>query len=236
MKMVKTVLFVLFATLFCSIHLHAQNSLFDTKDLSNVKIDNYSDDELMSFYNRAIGSGISESQLYTMAADRGLPDSEITKLRNRLQFLISANKQTLKSGSEETKAEVPHPYDTIGQNIPLQKFKNDSTIFGSELFTTNSLVFEPNLRIPAPVGYVLGPDDEVVVSVYGYSEKKYDLTINEEGEIFIPNVGPIYLSGLSIEEASEKIKSKLASTIYRAISTGRTKVQISLGKIRSQRW
>ena len=117
----------------------------------------------------------------------------------------------------------------------MQKFKNDQTIFGSELFTSNSLVFEPNLHIPAPAGYILGPDDEIVVSVYGYSEKKYNLTVNEQGEIYIPNVGPILLSGLSMEQAGEKIKSRLASTIYRAISSGQTKVQISLGKIRSIR-
>ncbi|HEY5464540.1 MAG TPA: SLBB domain-containing protein [Hanamia sp.] len=235
MKIIKTVLFVLFTTLFCSIHLHAQNSLFDTKDLSNVKIDDYSDDQIMSFYNKAIESGVSESQLYKTVSERGLPDSEIIKLRNRLQLLVPANKQVSKNVTRETDDESPHPYDTTGQNIPMQKFKNDSTIFGSELFTTNSLVFEPNLRIPAPVGYVLGPDDEVVVSVYGYSEKIYNLTINEQGEIFIPNVGPIYISGLSIEQAAEKIKSKLASTIYRAINTGKTKVQVTLGKIRSIR-
>ncbi len=95
--------------------------------------------------------------------------------------------------------------------------------------------FEPNLRIPAPAGYILGPDDEIVVSVYGYSEKKYNLTVNEQGEIYIPNVGPILVNGLSIEQATEKIKSRLAATIYRAISSGQTKVQVSLGKIRSIR-
>jgi protein involved in polysaccharide export with SLBB domain len=97
------------------------------------------------------------------------------------------------------------------------------------------LVFEPNLRIPAPAGYILGPDDEIYVSVYGFSEKEYKLTVNELGDIYIPNVGPININGLSIEQASDKIKSKLASTIYRAINTGKTKVQISLGKIRSIR-
>ena len=235
MRILRITVMILFIVFICNNHIDAQINLFNTNDLSTANIDNYSDAELLSFYNKAIESGLSESQLYKAASDRGLPDSEIGKLKKRLQFLISSNKQTPNPGPEENKTEVPHPYDTIGRNTPIQKFKNDSTIFGSELFTTNSLVFEPNLRIPAPAGYVLGPDDEIVVSVYGYSEKKYDLTINEQGEIYIPNVGPIYLSGLSIEEASEKIKSKLAATIYRAINTGKTKVQISLGKIRSIR-
>lgn len=235
MRVVRITAMILFIVFICDSHVNAQINLLNTNDLSTANIDNYSDAELLSFYNKSVESGLSQSQLYKIAADRGLPESEITKLRQRLQFLIPSNKQVPNPGSDERKVEVPHLYDTVGRNTPIQKFKNDSTIFGSELFTTNSLVFEPNLRIPAPAGYVLGPDDEIVVSVYGYSEKKYDLTINEQGEIYIPNVGPIHLNGLSIEEASEKIKSKLASTIYRAINSGKTKVQISLGKIRSIR-
>ncbi|RYE16761.1 MAG: capsule biosynthesis protein, partial [Sphingobacteriaceae bacterium] len=82
---------------------------------------------------------------------------------------------------------------------------------------------------------VLGPDDELVVNVFGYSEQTYNLTVNREGNIYIPNVGPINVNGLSIEQASARIKIKLASTIYRNISSGTTKVQISLGKIRSIR-
>ena len=237
MKIVKRVLFALFIILSCSNQLHAQNTLFDIQDLSQIKIDELSNDQLISFYNKAIGSGITESQLYKMAAERGLPESEITKLKERLQHINSDKKSFQKSdeSQEDETSQQPHLYDTTGQSLPLQKFKNDETIFGSELFTTNSLVFEPNLRIPAPAGYILGPDDELIISVYGFSEKKYNVTINEQGEIYIPNVGPLYISGLSIEEASEKIKSKLASTIYRAINTGKTKVQVSLGKIRSIR-
>ncbi len=235
--MTKAVIFVLFTLVFCSTSLQAQNSLFDTKDLSNVNIDNYSDAELISFYNKAIEAGVPETQLYKLANDRGLPETEVTKLKNRLELMGVSKKNRQKSeNSEKNDSDEMRVYDTAGQKkMPLQKFKNDETIFGSELFTTNSLAFEPNLRIPAPAGYILGPDDEIVVSVYGFSEKKYDLRVNESGEIYIPNVGPLYVSGLSMEQATEKIKSRLGSTIYRAINSGQTKVQVSLSKIRSIR-
>jgi protein involved in polysaccharide export with SLBB domain len=62
---------------------------------------------------------------------------------------------------------------------------------------------------------------------------KYNLTINENGEIYIPNVGPLFVGGSSIEQAENKITAKLASTIYKAIRSGQTKVQVRLGKIRS---
>jgi len=236
MKIVKRLLFVLFTILFCSNQLHAQNSLFDLQDLSQVKIDDLSDSQLILFQKKAIESGITQPQLYKMATEKGLPDAELSKLRQRMQNLTSEKKivQSYNSKVGEND-EIAHSYDSSEHSMPMQKFQNDETIFGSELFTSNSLVFEPNLRIPAPAGYVLGPDDELVISVYGFSEKKYNLTVNESGEIYIANVGPVYVNGLSIEQASEKIKSKLASTIYRAINTGKTKVQVTLGKIRSIR-
>ncbi len=237
MKIAGVALFILFTTIFCSHRLYAQNNLFNSSDLSNINIDTYSDEELNSMLEKARESGLSESQLIKLAADRGLPASEITKLRNRLQ-LISTNGGSIKNRNEEIVKQdtLPsHEYDTSLSEIPMQKFKNDRSIFGSELFTGTSLVFEPNLRIPAPAGYVLGPDDEIIISLYGLSEKKYDLPVNELGQIYIQNVGPILVSGLSLEKASERIKARLASTIYRAINSGQTKVQISLGKIKSVR-
>ncbi|MEO6812697.1 MAG: SLBB domain-containing protein [Ginsengibacter sp.] len=236
MEIVKRVLFVLFVIIFCSNQLHAQNDLLGNEDLSQVNIDTYTDSQIMAYYNKAVESGISESQLLKILEEKGLPGSEIDKLQQRLQQINSGRKIPKKENREfESLPEITHSYDTTGINKNIQKFKNDNSIFGSELFTSNSMVFELNLRIPAPAGYVLGPDDELIVSVYGYSEKKYNLTVNESGEIYIPNVGPIYINGLSIEEASQKIKSKLASTIYRAINSGKTKVVVTLGKIRSIR-
>jgi protein involved in polysaccharide export with SLBB domain len=236
MKIVRNVLFVLFTILICSNQLHAQNTLLDAKDLSQFNTDDLSDRQIISLYNKAVESGITEPDFYKLLMDKGLPDSEITKLKERVEGINSGQNANVKKGeSTERENKEFHPYDTSGIKKHIQPFKNDQTIFGSELFTSNSLVFEPNLRIPAPAGYILGPDDEIIVSVYGYSEKKYDLTVNETGEIYIPSVGPINVNGLSIEQATIKIKDKLASTIYRAINTGKTKVQVTLGKIRSIR-
>ena len=191
MRIIRIAIFILFTIIICFNRVQAQNSLFDIKDLSNVNIDNYSDNELLSFYNRALSSGIPASQMYKLVADRGLPASEVNKLKDRMGVILAfQNKQPAREFNEDT-SNVAHVYDSTGKNVPMQQFKNDEAIFGSELFTSNSMVFEPNLRIPAPAGYILGPDDELVISIYGYSEKQYHLTINEEGEIIHPKCGPI---------------------------------------------
>ena len=222
MRLIRILIIVSLSLLACANRAVAQNSLLDVKDLSNVNIDNYSDNDLAGFYQKAVSSGLSQDQLYNLLTERGLPSTEINKLKERLQSVAGLSKKSAIDTAESPANETAHLYDTAGKSPPIQRFKPDESIFGSELFTSNSLVFEPNLRIPAPAGYVLGPDDELVISVYGYSEKQYHLSINEEGEIYIPNVGPIVVNGLSIEQARDKIKSKLASTIYKAINTGKT--------------
>lgn len=233
MNIVRLTLFVFLCLCAFSINTVAQSNLLTTEDLSKVDIDNYSDDALASMFNRATQSGLSETQLLTLASQKGLPDSEMAKLKERLDEIINSQELNQSPVTKSTEKDTikTHVYDTL--NLPVQKFKNDESIFGSELFTNNSLVFEPNLRIATPAGYILGSDDELIISVYGYSEKKYDVQVNEQGEIYIPNVGPIFVSGLSIEQATDRIKSKLASTIYRAIKTGGTKIQVTLGKIKS---
>ncbi len=234
----RIILFIFLSLFICifSTKTYAQSNLFNAQDLSNVNIDNYSDDDIISLITKANESGISESQLLKLASQKGLQDSELAKLKNRIETIDknrSTNQNSLLNKASEIDTLSPHPYDSL--KVPYEKFKIDDSIFGSELFTNSSLVFEPNLRIAAPVGYILGPDDQIVVSVYGFSERKYDLQVNEQGEVYISNVGPIFVSGLSIEEARERIKSKLASTIYHAINTGQTKVQVTLGKIKSIR-
>jgi len=212
----------------------AQTNLLNASNLSEINIDQYSNEEIAAFYSKAKEAGLDDQQLYSILLQKGLSQYELDKLKNRLLSIVRPknleNRQYFDSSNE-----IDRRFDSTLGKIKKQSFDFDSSIFGSELFSSASLAFEPNLRIPAPSNYILGPDDEIVISVYGYSEKKYTLTINEQGEIYIPNVGPVMLSGFTLEEATDKIKNKLASTIYTAIRSGQTKVQVSLGHIRSVR-
>ncbi len=107
-----------------------------------------------------------------------------------------------------------------------------SRIFGHDLFTNSKLTFEPNLSIATPDNYVLGPGDEVIVDVWGDAQSSENFTISPDGRINIPNVGPVTLSGLSINEATRRMRSALA-TIYEGLHDGSVKMKLSLGSIRS---
>jgi len=226
--MKKTILFFL---LLCgSVIANGQGLL--NQDLRQVKVDQLSDADILYYYNRLQQAGISEDQAAQIALGKGMPQEEVTKLQKRLATLITSQKSGLRGSLNDSLQTSRKENESI---IPLRLETIDKKIFGSELFNTASLAFEPNLRIATPGNYSLGPDDELIVNVFGLSEAKYTLKVNPEGYIYIQNAGPILVSGLTVEDAAEKIKSKLATTIYRAINTGQTKVQVSLGNIRSIR-
>jgi len=228
----KFILFILLLFVTTSIVL-AQNSIIDSKDLSKITADSYSDQELQSMLSKAENMNMSEDVLLRELNNRGMNPDEIAKFKARASALENTPK--IESSQGEIKFETNQENIKIPLQNEMQKVNKDLSIFGSELFTKSSLVFEPNIRIATPSNYVLGPDDEIIMNIYGYSERSYNLAVSPEGEIYIPNVGPILVNGLSIEQATKKIKSKLASTIYQAINSGKTSVQISLGKIKSIR-
>lgn len=236
MKLLIKIFVVLILVCTCFTKVQAQVNLFNQSDLSNVNIDNYSDEDIIAMYKKASAAGLSESQILKFAVSKGLPEGEVAKLQDRMEGLNLIHR--VNPGNVNNSAnfgiDTSKP-NNIDSTLPVQKIQKDLSIFGSELFATNALAFEPNLHIPAPAGYVLGPDDEILVSVYGYSEKSYNLVVDQQGEVYLPNIGPVFVTGLTLEQATEKIKAKLASTIYKAINSGRTKVEVTLGKIKSIR-
>ncbi len=229
---------IAFVLLVFTIGLHAQQLL--QQDLRQIDVDKLSDAEITYYYNRLQQAGISFEQAAQIAASRGMSQEQLDKLQQRIEQIQSGQKSTSNSNASAANSGIKP--DTVSSPrkenetvFPVKEEKINTRVFGSELFSTSSLSFEPNLRIATPANYVLGPDDELNIDVYGQSESHYKLKVNPEGNIYIPNAGPIFVSGLTVEEARAKITSKLASTIYRAINTGDTKVTIGLGNIRSIR-
>jgi len=109
-----------------------------------------------------------------------------------------------------------------------------SPIYGAYIFNTQNLTFEPKLDIATPTNYIIGVNDEIVIDISGLYEANYKLKVSPEGNIRIPNIGPVRVSGKSIEEATSKIRNEIAK-VYQGVSSGETKVNITLGSIRSIR-
>jgi len=112
-------------------------------------------------------------------------------------------------------------------------------IFGFNIFSNKVGAFEPNLKIATPKSYILGPDDELIIDINGYSEDHYNLTVNADGYIKINRIGNVYVAGLTIEEAKQRIISKLSQIFVglKREGSGPSKTNLyaslSLGNIRT---
>lgn len=106
------------------------------------------------------------------------------------------------------------------------------TVFGRNIFTDRNLSFEPNLDIPTPENYVLGSGDELIIDVWGTSENTVREIISPEGTIHVAGIGPIFLDGMSIQDAERSLRREF-SKIYAAISGKSVHIKLSLGGIRT---
>lgn len=215
--------------------IHAQDFL-RAKDLSTFKVDMLTDDDILKYKQQLQQSGVSETQAEQLAIQKGLPSSEILKLRARVSKI--ENTVSSNNNKRSDNLSLSRTYDSTIQTQTFEyrkKADKELMVFGSELFTNTNLTFEPNLRIPTPKNYVLGPDDEVVIDVFGYQEVNQRITVSPEGVITIPNVGLVAVNGLTIEQATKRIKERMVKSGYSSISTNQSFIQVGVGRIRSIR-
>ena len=202
-------------------------------DIQNVRVDNLSDAQIEQLIKRAEASGMNEQQLIAMARERGMPAAEISKLQTRVNGLKSKGMDAGNFGGADTGREGITEEATVEER-GAQLTEQQSKIFGFSLFRNNRMTFTPNLNIPTPLNYTLGTGDQLLIDVYGASQQRYDQRINSEGMIFIPNIGPINVAGLTVEAATSRLRSTL-SNIYSGLSGSNpnTFLQVRVGNIRS---
>lgn len=105
-------------------------------------------------------------------------------------------------------------------------------IYGHDIFGAQSLTFEPSENLATPKDYQLGPGDEVIIDIWGASEDHIRETISPEGNIMVSQVGPIYLNGMTIEDANSHIRNTFAKK-YAGVGDEQTDVQLTLGQVRT---
>ena len=106
---------------------------------------------------------------------------------------------------------------------------DELTPFGYELFAGNPTSFTPVNDVPVSSNYVLGPGDTLNVNLYGKKSGAYELAIDQEGAVNLPELGPLVLAGLSFAEAKEAISATIKKKVIG------TNASVSMGTLRSIR-
>ncbi len=99
--------------------------------------------------------------------------------------------------------------------------------FGLDLFDQEVSTFAPVDDMPAPDGYRVGPGDTINVYLYGNEEVDVALAVSRDGQLILPRLGPISVTGLTFEEVRELIIAKVSAQLVG------TEAVVSMGKLRS---
>jgi protein involved in polysaccharide export with SLBB domain len=205
------------------------------QNLSNVNVNDLSDAQLRQILQQAQATGLSDAQLLQALQGRGLNAQQSQVLQSRVADIRkTGNAAVASQGTQEQQVSRNLNYtpDTTGAAGTDKIYDIFSPkIFGANLFRNSNINFEPNLKLATPVNYILGPEDQLNINVYGSSLVNWKLDVSPEGNINIPGIGVLNVSGKTIEQATASIKSKLSANNY-AVGRGTT-VQVTLGNIRS---
>lgn len=107
---------------------------------------------------------------------------------------------------------------TTGQLLP---------IFGGSLFQNVPSTFSPDDMAPATPGYVIGPDDELRVRIWGQVNYSGNLRVDRSGSIFLPQVGAVQVAGLQYSALEQRLREAVGR-IYRNFD-----LSVDMGRIRS---
>jgi len=99
--------------------------------------------------------------------------------------------------------------------------------FGYDIFSVPVSTFAPVKDAPVPSDYVLGPGDTLKVQLFGKDNRNLNLTVSRSGEINLPGLGPVILSGLRFDDARALIEKRVSREMLGV------QVNVTLGQLRS---
>jgi protein involved in polysaccharide export with SLBB domain len=202
-----------------------------------LDVEKLSDPQIRKFLAEVEKRGLSEQEAMTLATAYGLSPTQIEQIKKRIQDLDAQKDDSFGRESEYDDEEFFAGLDSMKYSQKRDFPEEEEAwkkVFGFQLFNSKNLTFEPGINLAVPPTYVLGPGDEIVIDIYGASQQQYTLSIDKNGSITIPNVGPVALDGLELSMAEKRIFNKL-TLIYRdlAASQPRTFANIQMGAIKA---
>ena len=151
--------------------------------------------------------GLSAEEQNALAINYGIDLKTIATSQNPAQPSLSAaqSSKILTTNTDrnqlETSTNQANKMDQLEEDKENRNQQGPLKQFGYSLFSNTPDAFTPAIDIPPPDSYVLGPGDNLVVQLYGKENNSYSLTVNREGQIQLPEIGPITLAGLTFTEA-----------------------------------
>ncbi len=198
------------------------------------------DEQVKSYVEEGIAMGKDRNTLLQELITRGVTKEQALRVYSSNNRLVSTGTSpsktqvSMESSRAHTLSEVDFP--NVGDTLNNQNtfdYTNELPVYGRNIFRNNNLSFALSENLATPRNYRLGPGDEVIIDVFGRNQTTIRSIISPEGSINVDVLGPLYLNGMTIEEANAFLKKRLAR-IYSGLNTrSDTDLNLSLGQIRS---
>lgn len=204
-----------------------------------------SDESVVQYALEGRRSGKSEQQIGKELLARGVTPAQVERLKRKYEDSqgseTSVSDQSV-SGQRRERGQSPSgglaagSLDVASTAItdPAQAVTNPREVFGRNVFRSRVLTFEPNENQATPENYRLGPGDEVIIDIWGENERSLREEISPEGNIMVSQIGPVYLTGLTIQEADARLRRAFGQ-IYAGVSgeSPASEVRVTLGRLRT---
>jgi len=214
----------------------ASISNLQAQNPATVDVNALSDQQIQQIVTEVNARGLTIEQATQMAQLKGASTAQIDQLKRRIQELNANTGKSIANPKAATTQKSTFSREAFSEKATVNASPTVKKIFGFQLFNSENLTFEPPVNIPTPQNYVLGIDDEIMISIWGASQQTYQLRIETNGAISIPDIGPVYVSGMEFSKAKELIKKRLIA-IYQGMNGGspNTYAEVSISNLRSIR-
>lgn len=163
-----------------------------------------------------------------------LPRAEQEKLAKQYGFDVSLLSQGQKVNSTTNKrnTETQELIQTGRNEQQLNSMRekpdtDEAERFGLRMFDAEISTFAPVSAMPVPDNYILGADDQLLLQLFGKQSNEVNLTISRDGKVFVPDVGPVIVGGLSFATAAKLIAERVRQ------ATIGVDAAISMGELRT---
>jgi polysaccharide export outer membrane protein len=203
-------------------------------DIKTVKVDELTDAQIVGYMKQSEASGISEEEQERIAIQRGMPESELAKLKLRVSQikLKERNKISLNEVGTDTNHQVAPTADNAikDKNVETKESVDPNAIYGHQIFQNNKIqFFEKASDVKAVENYILGIGDELTISVFGFSFYNEALKIDSRGMINPQGVGPIKLKGIEYSKAQKLIRTRFSQ--YFDLANNQLTIALSYSRV-----
>ncbi len=187
--------------------------------------------------DEAVGEEISplDDEILPLAGEEEIPiviEDEIPTIGEE-ELTVQGEEELTVQGEEELE-----DIEDVSIESQLQPGRRGLPYFGYDVFEGDPEIFQASTLGAIDPHYSIGPGDEIIIMLWGETQFRQVFTVGREGFIFIPDVGQVFVNGLTLENLEKKL-FRVLSQSYASLNPSQgnasTFLDVSLGNLRPLR-